>query len=97
MSLSSFCRHDFGDNVSCRPHDLQGDLFLKIYSRISLYQNFLGYNAIAIAIIYVLSKTQKKIVNFRTIVIKIFDEHLKRDFLLFLIDKNKIVTIYVET
>jgi hypothetical protein len=46
LSFSSFFRHDCGVNISCRPHVLQVDLFLKIYSSIWLSQNFLGYNSI---------------------------------------------------
>jgi hypothetical protein len=45
LAISRFFRHDCGVN-SCRPHVLQDDLFLKIYSSIWLSQNFLGYNSI---------------------------------------------------
>jgi hypothetical protein len=38
-------RHDCGVNISCRPHVLQADSFLKIYCSIWLSQNFLGYTA----------------------------------------------------
>jgi hypothetical protein len=44
--LSSFFRHDCGVNISCRPHVLQADLFLKIHSSIWLSQNFLDYISI---------------------------------------------------
>jgi hypothetical protein len=45
LANSRFFRHDCGVNISCRPHVLQADLFLKIkiYSRIWLSQKFLGY------------------------------------------------------
>jgi hypothetical protein len=42
---SRFFKHDCGVNINCRPHVLQADLFLKIYSSIWLSENFLGYNS----------------------------------------------------
>jgi hypothetical protein len=45
---SRFFRHDCGVKISCRPHVLQADLFLKIYSSHWLSQNFLGYNSIVV-------------------------------------------------
>jgi hypothetical protein len=46
VALANYFRHDCGVNISCRPHVLQVDLFLKIYSSIWQSQNFLGYNSI---------------------------------------------------
>jgi hypothetical protein len=46
LANSRFFRHHCGFNTSCRPHVLQTDLFLKMYSSIWLSQNFLGYNSI---------------------------------------------------
>jgi hypothetical protein len=46
LANSRFFRQDCGVNISCKPHVLQADLFLKIYSSIWLSQKFLGYNSI---------------------------------------------------
>jgi hypothetical protein len=50
LANSRFFRHDCGVNISCKPHVLQTDLFLKIYSSIWLSQNFLGYNSIILSL-----------------------------------------------
>jgi hypothetical protein len=46
LANSRFFRHDCGVIISCSPHVLQANLFLKMYSSIWLFQHFLGYNSI---------------------------------------------------